>query len=1470
MADSPLTPVLVDSLTRREAIRTKALEGLSQAFPLKTKNFTVELTNARVEPGDFSSRQQKQAIMEGGTLNERVRGDLTVKDAQGTVVNHSKDFTLLHLPYFTQRHTFIVDGTEYSVSNQIRTKAGVYTRKRGNEELEATFNLSKGGNFRLLMDPEKGHLFAQPTHSTTRIPLYPVLRGLGVPHTDIAKHWGAEVAELNRDAYKTPDKHMEKFYSAFIHPSQQTHKTLEEKITAVHDYLGKTAMDPEVTKATLGQSFDKASPLSMLVASQKLLNVHRDGADTDDRDSLEFKTVHSVDDFLKERIGLHARALKMKLGLKLDAHKGDIRKALPAGTFTRSMNSFLTGSTLSAVPTQVNPMELIDHAVRVTSLGEGGISSERAIPLDARNLHATHFGVIDSVRTPESFKAGIDVRAALSAHRDEAGNLYAPFRNLKTGKKEYLKGAEMMKAVVAFPGENVRHGYSADALKNGEVVKVDGKDVTHQVIHASDLYGPTTNLLPFLNGMQGNRSLMASKHQSQALSLVHREAPNVQVASWNPGTSVEREMVKLIVPTAPVAGVITKIDGDYIHMRPDAVKVGAEEDVDVYNDFLKVGDDGTLRLHYDTNFPLAAKSYLHNDIKVKVGDRVTAGQPLADSNFTKHDQLALGTNLTVAYMPYHGLNTNDGIVISEGAAKKLVSEHMYKYVMMLTDGMQTSREKHRAYYGNKYQARQYDLLDESGVVKPGSVVQPHDPLIVALRENQITGNAVLLGKLSKSLVKPFVEEVEVWDHDRPGTVIDVVKNSGRITVTVKTEETMQIGDKLSGRYGNKGVIAKIVPDHHMIQNEEGKPVDLLFTSAGIVSRINPAQIVEASLGKIAAKTGKPVHVEQFAPMDNVQYAKQQLAKHGLKDKETVVDPITGKSIPGVFVGNSYILKLFKTTDSNWAAHGSGRYDFNEQPGRGGEDGAKAIGKMEFDALVAHNARNVLRESATLKSQRNDEFWRAIQLGLPTPAPQTNFAYNKFLGMLQGAGVKVTKTGSRLALGPLTDADILKVSGGALKDPHKLLKAKDLTPEHGGLFDPVVTGGTSGTKWSHVDLHEPTVNPVFEEPVRRLLGLTQKEFDAQHFKHGGAWFQKELGKIDVGAKLEELHTASQKLRGPALDNAVKQIKYLTALQSQKLKPSDAYVLTKIPVTPPVLRPVLPLKDGRLQVSDSNLLYRDAFLANSKLQEVKGVLPSDELHAPRQHLYEAVGALFGTHDPVSPTAEKRGAKGYLTLVTGTRPGNGFFQSKVMRRAQDASGRATIAPDPTLGIDEVGIPEDMLHGMFSKFVIGRLVRKGYSALDAQKMTEDKHPLAMQELAQEVRERPVMVNRAPSLTRFNIIGAYAKPVKGKTVMLNPFAEKGTSSDYDGDAMTVHAPVTQGGIDDVKNMTLSKLIFSDRKAGQLNVSPDHEAVVGLHRATQAGTTRDIKTFATTAEAVAAYHNGVLALHDTVKINGKA
>jgi DNA-directed RNA polymerase beta subunit len=2237
-----LTPVMAHPTDVRERIRARAVEGLKAAFPLDIRGQKIELEHVEVHQRDFGPEAQKQALLEGSTLHEPVKATLVLKNAEGKVTDRVKNFTLLHLPYFTERHSFIVDGNEYQVSNQIRMKPGVYTRRRANEELEAAFNLSKGSNFRLSLDPRKGHPYME--YGTTQIPLYPILRKLGVPHGDIAKSWGSEIAAANESEFgkdKKMDQSLDKLYGKLLHPAKQTHTTIESKLQAVRDAYALTSMDGEVNETTLGHAHEKVTPHALMDASKKLLTVYKSGEDVDDRDSLAYKTFHSVDDFIRERIGLDARTVAMKVKGRA-TNKTTLREIMPSAPFTNGVRSFLTGSQLSAIPTQINPMELIDHSVKVTSLGEGGISSERAIPMEARQLHPTHFGILDPVRTPEcvdretevftqtgwqlfsevtsatalacrvagrlefhppehlfakryvgkmygvrtgthgtieylvtpnhrvwsrpdypgaeyrmdlaesvagktrwftgrhlsargsgapkfvlpevkrrngrterkrhfamgdwaefmgwwlsegsvtcdetrpqyqvqisqslkanpdchqriehlllgmrlpytftngntflinskqlaqhlipfgycnqkyipeylfdasvgarqrlfdalllgdgrvvstrsnghtynqrvfcttsarlavdfeclaiglglttrtaryedkreerylplyevrvlqaaehnareskghfytvdydgmvycaqvpgnmllirrngsvpiwtgnSFKAGVDIRASMLAHRDAKGNLYTPVRDVNTKQIYNISAKDLAHKIVAFPGQKMTG--RVDVMKGGKVQSVDAKEVQYEIYHASQFYSPTTNLVPLMESIQGNRATMGSKMQTQALPLVHREVPWLQVGSQlikdhngkavTENSSFERELAKLIVATAPSSGKIVKIDHQYIYIDPSGKKhaeyfvknakvkrqqtVGGvtlkielepgdkrtgtspegktwekimscaygyipktegddDECVDVYlntldptflqvyvvhqkkkdgghdedkvmlgyaneaaataayklhgpewglgkvdqyswedfkDDYLEearkeASDKELIRVPYETNFPFASKTYLHQDVTAKVGDHVQAGDALSESNFTRNGTLALGRNMRVAYLPYYGLNSNDAVVISEGAAEKLTSEHMYKEILDVDPEVTLGKNAHRQHYGAKYLASMYAKLDDDGVVKKGSKVMPHDLLIAGLRKGKLSATDILLGNIKKTLANPYREEVRDWHHDFEGEVIDVYKSPRRVVVTVKTREPMRIGDKISGRIGNKGVVAHILPDHKMIQDENGRPLDILLTSAGVISRINPTQIIETAVAKVAEKLGHPIVVESFSGRDNVQWAKDLMKQHGVKDKETVFDPVSGKKMPGVLVGLQYMFKLFKTTDSNYAARGGGGYDINRQPTKGGDEGAKALGKMEMNALIAHNARNVLREATTLKSEQNDEFWRAIQLGLPLPALKTPFVYDKMLAMLQGAGVQVDKRGNQLTLRPMTDNDVKKLSGGAIEND-KLVRAKDLKPEKGGFFDPVITGGATGTRWSHMDLAEPLVNPIFQEPARRLLGLSTKDFDAAHFNDGGASIKKRLNAIDLADKEKELRTQSKTFKGTKLDDVVKQIKYIKALQKVGLKAGDAYVISKIAVLPPVMRPILPGKGGQeMVVGDSNYLYQNAFLHNTTLkrQVASPVLPPDEHVQLRKNLFQAVGAVVGTHDTDNQKLLKRNVKGFMEHLTGkttpkcyssdtdvltedgwvpfpeyhgqrvgtvnlttqafewqtpteiiheaytgpmlltqsreldllvtpnhqhvasfrrkrvlngidtyvwtpfertpasrfmstdrrrvmvsaetwaegrytpltfegapskpyargrpraepcgvftphavsfaefvgwwvaegwisstgaqaslaqaatsphvaqidhcfaslnlpferkvytrtsgyqtiwwtiklrsvatwliehcgsgsankklsqeilswppemlravldgyvhgdgalhpdkvvpaerktrkrkkintahacsvslrlvddlqqlglkigyhvvfrstrypTNPkhlpihlfsvrgfsdvtieagtftktvpydgivhcvtvpngtvvvrrngkpavsGNSsFFQKKIEKKQQDLSGRGTAVPDGALGMDQVGIPEDMLWGMFGKFVIARLVRRGFQAVKAKEMVEAKHPAARDALLAEVNERPVMLNRAPTLHRYNVVGAYAVPTAGKTISVNPFIEPGMNLDYDGD----------------------------------------------------------------------------------------
>jgi DNA-directed RNA polymerase beta subunit len=1450
-----LIPLMISSEERRELIRQKVVAGLKESFPVKSRNKTLELGDMRFEVKDYSPTQQKEAILRGDTLFESVKGTVRLRDKEGGVIDEVKNFTLARVPWFTPRHTLIIAGNEYSVSNQVRPKPGVYARKRANGILEANFNTKGGSNFNVSMDPVQGipHL----EYGSTKIPLYPILRKSGLSHEDIAHSWGKELADANeKKLAKNGDRAIDALYKKVIPIYHHDPKLdADAKIKSVYERYSHMHMDPEVNTRTLGKPYSTVTPHSLLDASGKVLRIFRNADEVDDRDNLDFKAMHSVDDFFKEVVTLNSRDIARKTAIKMEATP-ELRKVLPSGPFTPGLLKFVNTSQLAAVPTQTNPMELIDAAMRVTSLGEGGISTERAIPMEMRQIHVTNIGALDPFRTPESFRAGIDVRAAVLTKRDSHGNIYVPVYDVKSKKSVYVRAGEMKSSIVAFPNQELKG--TVDALVDGVVRKVSANKVRYQILHPSTMYSPTTNLIPFMESLRGNRAVMGSKMQTQALSLVDREEPLVQVQSPT-GKSFEYHMGGLMNPVSPVKGTVAKIDADYVYIRPDHKEKTAARREEL------------VKVPYETFFPLAAKTHLNHTLTAKAGDKVEAGQQLGESNFTRNGTLSLGKNMTVAYMPYYGANSNDAVVVSEGAAKKLTSERMYKIIIPRDPDMVFHKDKHRIYYGHSYTKDQYGMADTDGIIKPGTKINPGDPVSFGLRKSQMTADDLLLGRLHKSLVKPFREGSHIWDHDHSGEVIDVVKTPKRIAVTIRTQEPLTVGDKLSGRGGNKGVVSRVVPDDQMVKDENGEPIDVILTSAGIVSRTNPGVILETAVGKVAHKLGKPILIENQSGKDNVAWAKALLRKHHVKDKEDVFDPISGKKISQVFVGKQYMFKLMKSTDTNYSARGVANYDMNQQPTKGGAQSAKAIGKMEFDALVGHNARSILRDVATIKSQKNDEFWRAVQLGYPTPPPKAAFAYDKLLNMMTGAGIRVHRKGNILSVSPLTDKNIKEMSSGEIREP-KMVRAKDLKPESGGLFDPAITGGLAGNKWAHIHLAEPVVSPVFRDPVRHLLGLTNPQLDTLIKEKGGGYIRKELAKIDLDKKEAEVRKSAEKKTGSALDTTVKQLKYLRALKDQNLRPEDAYVISHVPVVPPVVRPVLPGKGGQeLVYGDINPLYRDLLYVNNQFKEVKTshLVPGEE-EKMRPALHEAVGAVFGVNDPVTTKSRARGHKGFLTYIAGTTsPKYGYFQSKIMKRSQDVSGRGTIVPDHTLGLDEVGIPEEMMWTMYDKFIVRRLVQNGYPALQASQLIKDRSPIAREMLLRETKERPVIVNRAPTLHRYNMVAAYPQMTAGKTIRVHPFIEAGMNADYDGDTMMVHAPVTPKSVEEAKTMTLSNILFSDKSKSDLLVFPKHEAIMGLSHASQQDDKGKPVKFKTGADAMVAYKAGKITLGTRVIIENE-
>lgn len=1445
--------------TIRAEIHQKIKQAVEGKFPIESNNYKAVLKNVDVRMQDVLPSKEQAASMSKGNLSDGVYVDIDILDKTGKKVGELRKHRLLNVPYYTNRYTVILDGNEYNIVSQMRTKSGIYTRKRGNDELESAFNLAKGANFKLIMDPSTGMFKIDMLGST--MPALAVLKILGAGPEDIQAAIGTELYKKNEYSQSQMDRTRNVLYDKLVQyktqdGSEDRHSN-EEKDRAIRQYFSNTSIDPETTAITLGTSFSSVNVQAILAAMKKILSVYKETADIDERDNLEFQHIYTVDDLFKEVID-KASDIIPKVKSKLDAYKpGDdkaLKNAFSPVYFTKPLQRFITGSSLSRIPSQINPMEFMDSASIITRLGEGGISSERAVPFETRGVNLSYMGVIDPIAAPESFKVGIDAHATIGAFKGDDHEFYKVVKNTKTGKEGPVKVIDLYNKKVGFPLAKwepaKKPGDMVSAVYRGKIIKCKYSELDYIISDPAALITYTSSTIPFLNASQGNRLLMGDKHIQQSLPLLEPEKRLVSTAYSNGKPTPEAAVGNFAVVKSPVDGVVADITPDVVVIK---------------------GDDGKkYQVPYETDHPLATKTFLSDNITVKKGDRVKAGQRLGDNNFTKDGVLTMGRNLTVAYMPYYGLNHEDGIVISESAAKKMTSVHADKFSVQLDKGVVTGKRKYTAVYPTTFTSEQLDKLDDDGVIKKGEKVVTGDPVILAMVEAGESRQNQVLGLLHKSLIHPYNDISEVYEEKFEGEVTGVMKTGSLISVVIKVPKSFQVGDKMAGSYGNKGVCSKILPDDQMPRDEDGNPVDCVLTSLSVISRINPSQTMETMLGKIAKKKGITYEIENFSKPDYIDFVRGEMKKYNIKDRETVFDPVSGKKIPGVFVGVQHMHKLFKTSDTNFAGRGiEGPYDLDESPAGSGFTGPKGIGGMEMGALIAHNVRSVLKESTVLRGSKNTDFWKAFQAGMAPNFPQEKKTFSRFVALLRQAGINVERRGDELYALPLTDKDILAASSGEIKEG-RMLFAKTMQPEAGGLFDPSLTGGLQGTKWTHIKLVEPVVNPVFEDAARSLLGVSSKEIKEMEEEKGGAYIRQRLNDIDVDKALAEdeaLMNSGSITKGD-LNEKVKRVGYLRALKENNMKPGDAYTLSVVPVTPPTVRPIVIGRTGDTMENDANKLYQGLILQNKAFKDAaKAGL---DIRENRKALIDSMGELTGMLAPSSPQLKNRGVKGALDFIAGDVPKQGYFQRKVIYGKMNLTGRSTITPDTTLGLDEVGLPENIAWEMYKPFVVRNMAQMGYNPLQAKTSVEERSPVAKKILEDEMARRPIIINRAPTLWRHGISAAKPHITTDTNLHVNALWEKSFNADYDGDAMQIHLPVTDEAVKDAYKIMPSKQIFTDKKKDDLIQYPTNEPIVGLYMATinvgqpQGG--RPVKKYPNVDAAWKDYYAGKLKMTDLVDI----
>jgi len=1462
----PVAPVVPPPVLRgfddiagqRDQIYAAGVKGIQTMKPVANATHRIEIADVGYDDGPFEPlpQDEKKALLQQGTLHRPLKGTVRLVDQATNAPVDEQRVTLAHIPHLNRQGLFIRSGVLWGLRNQLRLRPGMYTRKKKSGEIETHVNTKPGTGrgFRILLEPESGLFKMEVGQSSTR--LYPLLRAMGVDDNVIKDSWGEELYNKNYRPRGSNDSNDVTKVLQKLGPRDVNITDEELKPQALREILNRAEVDPDVTELTMGERFKNLSPERLLQATGKVLGVARGTAKEDNRDSQAYQTIHSAEDFVEERLKRDQAGAMRKLLWKA-GREGKLGN-IPAGLLNKNISAMFEKSGLGATLETINPFEIHDTRQGITRLGQGGIPSEESVSRDARNVQASYLGVIDPIRGPESSRLGLDLRVTDAAKKGSDNLLYTTVRNVRTGEMETVSARDLAKKVVTFPGELAKEGKRIPAVKDDQLDHVKREDVDYEIVNPGDLMSRATSMIPFPESMKGQRALMGARMTQQAMPLRGAEAPLVQTAGPN-GESMHKEMAETMgAAFAPMEGVVTKVTPDAIHVSGAD---GSKKTIGLYN-----------------NYPLARKTSLHSTAVVQPGQYVRPGDLLAKSNFTDDKGVtAIGTNLRTAWMSAEASTLEDAVVISESAARKLTSEAMYKSDLDLTGVHSTKKDDYSAIYGPRFTAEQLGTIGDDGVIKEGSTVSPGDPMILAIANKPKRG----IGAVMNSPRSAFSDKTETWEHNAPGVVTDVVRTKGGIRVTVKSYDTTHLADKLSGRFGNKGVVSKVIPDEQMPHDEQGRPMEMILNAFGITSRVNPAALAEALLGKVAQKTGIPYVMKPFStPQGVADFALAEAEKHGvikrdpttgeLDDTETLTDPRDGRKIPGIFTGTTYTMKLHHMAESKLSSRDQAGYTTEGLPAKGGETGSKRIGLLDSASLLSAGATEFLKDAKLVRGQRNDDYWRDLRNGETPQVPTGNASGDLFDAQLLGAGVNLKNKGTRSGLAPLLDRDVDKLAQHEITEPDTY-DFETMQPVKGGLFDLAATGGADGNRFSKITLPVKIPHPLFIEPIQRILGLTGKTFEAVlsgketiHGKTGPQAIETALKTLNVDREIAGAKEIIKSGRKTARDTAVKKLNYLTGLKKLGIT-ADELMISKIPVIPPKYRPISQAR-GVDMVHDLNYLYKDLLEAKKNYTDATENFGSagDEYLT----LMNATQAISGVKDPVNPKSAEQGVKGLLRFAIGVgdSPKHATFHRKVIGTAVDTVGRGTITGDPDLDMDEVGMPADMAWSTFRPFVIRRLVRQGIHATDAVNAVKDRTGLAKKALEEEMSERPVVYNRAPSLHKFSYVGAWAKLRNNDSIGLPYHTLKGIGGDFDGDAINIHVPAGAEAVDEVKNKLMPSKNLLHPGTYESHLEPMQDYLAGLYLATRPDPKQTVHTFATVQDARKAFSRGEISLATPIKI----
>jgi len=940
-------------------------------------------------------------------------------------------------PLMTEKGTFIINGTERVIVNQLVRSPGAYYSEtvdaNGNKIYGATIIPNRGAWLEFETDHTES-IYVR-IDRTRKLPVTVLLRALGYASTpQILELFDNDVRiqnTLDKDSTQSEEEALMEIYKRLRPgepPTVESARALLESLFFdpkrydlgdVGRYkLHKKWQHGVLTREVNGrQEYIRCLTREDIVHAIKYLLQLMDGkVKPDDIDHLGNRRLRSVGELLQNqfRLGLARmeRVIRERMTIQ-DVETVTPQLLINIRPVVAAIKEFFGSSQLSQFMDQTNPLAELTHKRRLSALGPGGLIRERA-GFEVRDVHPSHYGRICPIETPEGPNIGLIGSLSTFARVNQFGFIETPYRwvdkekGIVTQEIHYLTADEEDKYIIAQANtpidEEGRFLVERVSARYGdEILLVSADRVDYVEVSPKQVVSVATSLIPFLEHDDANRALMGTNMQRQAVPLLCTEAPLV-------GTGMEwrAALDSGAIVLARHSGVVERVTAREIVIRTD---------------------EGTREVYHLQKFSRSNQGTCINQKPiVRKGERVEAGQPIADGPCTDHGELALGRNVLVAFMPWEGYNYEDAILISERLVREDVytSIHIEEYECEARDTKLGPEEITRD-IPNVGEDMLKDL-DDRGIIRIGAEVRPGDILVGKVTpkgETELTPEERLLRAIFGEKAREVRDTSLRVPHGESGIVVDVKvfsRDNGDelppgvnqlVRVYVAQKRKISVGDKMAGRHGNKGVISKILPVEDMPFLPDGTPVDIVLNPLGVPSRMNLGQIMETHLGWAAKALGIHVACPVFDGATEAEI-KAKLREAGLpEDGKTILyDGRTGEPFEGrVTVGYMYMLKLIHLVDDKIHARSTGPYSLVTQQPLGGKAqfGGQRFGEMEVWALEAYGAAYTLQEMLTVKSDDvvgRVKTYEAIVKGENVPEPGVPESFKVLIKELQSLALDV--------------------------------------------------------------------------------------------------------------------------------------------------------------------------------------------------------------------------------------------------------------------------------------------------------------------------------------------------------------------------------------------------------------------------------------------------------------------------------